>query len=116
MPPMGKTNDKVAGGNAPVFAIIAPPPRKRKNKQVVPTEVLDALAGAINEDGWLGDATMFFDGDDGQKNASNEARIYRRDLARHMNREERSIRTRVWETENGWQFALALRKADGQPA
>lgn len=116
MPPVGKTNDKVAGGNAPVFAVIAPPPRKRKTKQVVPTDVLDALAAAINDEIWLGDATMFFDGEDGQKNASNEARIYRRDLARHMEREENSIRTRVWETENGWQFALSLRKAGATAA
>lgn len=116
MPPAGRTNEKIAGGNAPVFGIIAPPPRKRKTKQVVPTDVLEALAGAISEETWLGDATMFFDGEDGQKNASNEARIYRRDLARHMGREENSIRTRVWETENGWQFALALRKAGAAAA
>jgi hypothetical protein len=92
-----------------VFGIIAPPPRRRKTKTTLPADVLEALAGAITKDAWLGDASMFFDGDEGQKNASNEARIYRRDLARHLDVAERTIRTRVWETENGWQFAIRLR-------
>lgn len=117
MPPAGRTtNERVAGGNAPVFGVIAPPPRKRKTKQVVPDDVLKAIASAITPETWIGDASMVFDGDDGQKNAGNEARIYRRDLARHMGRPERSIRTRVWETETGWQFALSLRADNGGSA
>jgi hypothetical protein len=108
-----RTNPSIAGGNAPVFGTIAPPPRRRKTKTTLPADVLTALAGAITSSDWIGDASMFFDGDDGQKNASNEARLYRRDLSRHMEIAERDVRTRVWETEDGWQFALRLREKDG---
>jgi len=90
-----------------------PPARKRQRKITLPAEVLDALQTAISPEKWTGNG-LDYDGEDGAKNATTAARIYRRDLARHMSISERKIKTRVWESEDGkWRFALQMRNENG---
>lgn len=95
----------------PVIGKVTPPPRKRKTKQTLPDELLSQLAENLSTTEWVTNGVTY-DGDEGAKNAATEARIYRRDLSRHLNIVERDIRTRVWEDEDGHHFAL-MRRAEG---
>jgi hypothetical protein len=95
---------------------IQPPPRKRERKVTLAPEVLTALQESLSPDTWTGNGVRY-EGEDGAKDATTAARVYRRDLSRHMNITERRIRTRVWEQEEGvWMFALALRNENGAAA
>lgn len=95
----------------PTIAKIQPPARRRKTKQTLTADILVALADNLSETEWVSNG-LTYDGEEGQKNATTEARVYRRELARHLNMQERDIRTRVWETEDGWSFALLRRKQE----
>lgn len=104
MPPSPTAANAVQIGN------VEPPARKRERKITLPVEVLDALKAAISKTAWTGNGVEY-GGEDGAKDASNAARVYRRDLSRHLDVTERNIRTRVWESSDGkWMFALRLRE------
>jgi len=99
----------------PTIGAVEPPPRKRKRKVTLSDDVLSALQAALSTSTWTGNG-IDYDGDDGAKNATTAARIYRRDLARAMSISDRKIRTRVWETEpesGVWRFGLQLRDDNG---
>lgn len=91
---------------------VTPPPRKRERKITLPADVLDALQEALSPDGWTSNGILY-EGEEAAKDATTAARVYRRDLARHMSVSERKIRTRVWEDGDGWRFALSLRSENG---
>jgi hypothetical protein len=101
----------MAKTDAPAVTIgaVTPPPRQRERKITLPNDVLDALAAALSATTWTGNGVQY-GGEDGNKDATNAARIYRRDLSRHANIAERDIRTRVWDAGDGnWMFALKRR-------
>jgi hypothetical protein len=79
----------------------------------LPGDVLDAFRDNLSPDTWTGNGVTY-PGEEGAKDATTAARIYRRDVARHMGISERKIRSRVWEQEEGiWVFALSLRNENG---
>jgi len=109
---------RTPAADSPTISIgaVQPPPRKRERKITLPVEVLDALKESLSTDTWTGNGVMY-EGEDGAKDATTAARVYRRDLSRHMNVSERKIRTRVWEQNEGaWMFALSLRAVDNGTA
>jgi hypothetical protein len=98
---------------AVTIGVVEPPQRKRQRKITLPVDVLDALKANLSPDAWMGNGVTYT-GEDAEKDATTAARIYRRDLARHMNITERQIRTRVWgDEDNGFMFALRGRSSDG---
>lgn len=107
---MPKVPSSSAVAAVPVIQKVTPPPRKRKTKQTLPDELLVQLAENLSSTEWLTNGVSY-DGEEGEKNATTEARIYRRDLSRYLKVVEREIRTRVWQDEDGFHFALMRRAA-----
>ncbi len=97
----------------PTFSIgkVSPPKRNRTVKPVLSPEILSVLRENVDTESWTTNGVLY-DGEDGLKTAQSESRIWRRDLARFLDREEKSIRTRTWQDGDGYRFALRLR-ADG---
>lgn len=90
---------------------VTPPKRNRATKQTLSDDLLAQLRENIDAESWLTNGVSYDDSDDGQKDATNDARVWRRDLARFLNIEERGVRTRVYKDDEGFHFALMLREA-----
>lgn len=105
-----------SSGDAVVGVVeMEPPARTRAVKHTLSDEQLHAFAEALTTGKWAGTGETF-NGDnaeEAEKKASNTARIWRREIARYLNCEEREIRTRIWETAEKGHYTCAVKLRDG---
>lgn len=104
---MARSRSNQPASTASAVVNIDPPKRTAGRTSSVPASVASAMAEAI-QNGWTTNGQTY----DSKESAQSEAAKHKRAISAVMNREEKEIATRAWETSDGvFVFAVGIKPA-----
>lgn len=93
--------------NASAVAVVEPPAQVRPRESTIPGDVLSAMADALAQ-GWATNGATY----ESKQDAQNDAGKFKRALVRMVDgvENEKGLRSRTWETADGFVFAIGIRQ------